>query len=620
MPTSLLPIDAIATALQQGRARDAEQLTRTYLTAAPADTDALLILALCLQEQNRLPEATQIHRDLIRLQPEIASHWNNLGTTLRAEGLVREAEDAYRHARMLAPNDYAAAMNLGLLFLERDMYPQAQEQFLAAHVIDADSVEARIYAARMCYALDAQHRAEQLLASWRTWHDLSDDLRLELAVLISHFGDGAEGLQLFARLLQDNPQNHRAIANLAALQERLNRLDDARATLACLSPPDAVADAALAREILSVRAMLALREPDAALARNVIEALLAEQQRIHAQYPHDSASKPQADLYFALAKICDKLGDVDAAMAALRQAHALQLDPIRKSLPELLAPDAELLHTATKWLDASAIAAWPQWPAPPLGESPVFIVGFPRSGTTMLEQMLDAHPHLKAMDERAFLQVLVERMGSFGLAYPFDLGKLSAAQCSELRELYWHLAAKVAPCTAGQRLVDKNPLNMLRLPLIHRLFPNAPIVLALRHPCDVILSNYMQHFNSNTFAVLCSNLDRLAQGYVTAFESCLHHVDLLAPKLMRLRYEDLLDDFPGNVSRLGAFLELEDAAVMSHFAEHARNKGYISTPSYSQVIEPPNKNAVGRWRRYTRYLEPALPILQPLMQRFGYDA
>ena len=115
-------------------------------------------------------------------------------------------------------------------------------------------------------------------------------------------------------------------------------------------------------------------------------------------------------------------------------------------------------------------------------ESPIFIVGFPRSGTTMLEQMLDAHPTLQAMDERSFLQDLVEKMSEFGYVYPFDLGKLSASQCEELRRLYWQLTAKVAPRREGQRLVDKNPLNMLRLPLINRLFPNSPIILALRHP------------------------------------------------------------------------------------------------------------------------------------------
>src|SRR5262249_39402125 len=152
--------------------------------------------------------------------------------------------------------------------------------------------------------------------------------------------------------------------------------------------------------------------------------------------------------------------------------------------------------------------------------------------------------------------------------------------CDELRRLYWGLTARYASLQPGQRLVDKNPLNLLRLPLINRLFPASPIILALRHPCDVILSCYMQNFGSPAFAVLCSTLDRLARGYATAMDFWTHHAALLAPNVMDLRYEDLLADFPGYVQRIGAFLGLEDTAPMLAFHTHARDKGYIGTPSY----------------------------------------
>jgi hypothetical protein len=185
--------------------------------------------------------------------------------------------------------------------------------------------------------------------------------------------------------------------------------------------------------------------------------------------------------------------------------------------------------------------------------------------------------------------------------------------------LYWRSTTQVAPRMQGQRLVDKNPLHMLLLPLINRLFPKAQIILALRHPCDVLLSNYMQNFTAKPFTVLCSNLERLAQGYVSAMESWLHHVDLLKPQLIQSRYEDLLDDFAGNVKRIGDFLQLEDASPMGRFDQHARDKGFISTPSYARVVEPPNKKAVDRWRRYQRYFEPVLPILQPMITHWGYD-
>lgn len=615
-----LPIDAINDALQQGQPREAERLTRDFLARVPDHEDGLVLLGLCLQEQGRSAEAAEPYRLLTRMQPQSAMHWNNLGTVLRSAGQMREAEDAYRRALELDPRYYTALMNLGYLYLQRGIFPQARDCFLDAHRLDPASPEARIYAAQMGFALDNRDLAERLIEPWRSWTGLSEDLALELAILMTQFGDAEQGRLIFERLLAENPHNLRAIAHLAMMFERVNRLDEARAMLARLPAPDGVADSVPNQEAITARAILALREKDPAQARATVEAMIAEQQRLRLGNDSREARIWQQDnLYFYLAKACDRQGDIDAAMRALECAHAMQIELVRTSLPQLLEPAAQPLHTATKWVSADAFAAWPDLAAPAAAESPIFIVGFPRSGTTMLEQMLDAHPGLQAMDERAFLHVLVERMGAYGLLYPYDLGKLDAAQCEELRQLYWSLTAKVAPRRSGQRLVDKNPLNMLRLPLIRRLFPHAPIILALRHPCDVILSNYMQHFNSNMFAVLCSSLERLAQGYVTAFEFWLHHAELFRPNLILSRYEDLLDDFPGNVRRIGDFLGLDDSAPLARFDQHARDKGFISTPSYTQVIEPPNKKAVDRWRRYHRYFEPVLPILRPMLERFGYD-
>jgi tetratricopeptide (TPR) repeat protein len=616
--TNSAPIAQVHDALRAGKPQEGERVLRAYLANRPADEDGLTLLGVCLIEQDKPAAAADAFRQLTRLRPESAAHWNNLATTLRQAGQPLEAEQAYRNSIRLDAQNPETYLNLGYLFLERGIYPAAQDNFLKAHALAPNAPEPRIYAAQMCFALDSRDLAEQLLEPWRSWQQLSEDLALELAILMTHFGKAEDGTRIFEQLLEHNPRNLRAIAHLTIMFERVNRLDEARAMLARLPQPGTVEDPKLAPEVNNAHATLALREKDPARARTLLENMIAAQQA--ARGAREANPWRDDNLYFPLAKACDKQGDVDATMQALAQAHAWQIELARQSLPELLEPGSQPLRTATKWVSAEMRAAWPDLPAPAATESPVFIVGFPRSGTTMLEQMLDAHPAFKAMDERAFLQDLVERMSRFGYAYPFDLGKLSAAQCDELRELYWARTAKVAQRASGQRLVDKNPLNMLRLPLINRLFPNAPIILALRHPCDVILSNYMQHFRSNAFAVLCSSLDRLAQGYVTAMDFWLHHAALLKPNVIHSRYEDLLDDFAGNVARMGNFLGLDDAAPLTRFDQHARDKGFISTPSYTQVIEPPNKKAVDRWRRYAKYFEPVLPVLDPIMRHWKYDA
>ena len=186
-------------------------------------------------------------------------------------------------------------------------------------------------------------------------------------------------------------------------------------------------------------------------------------------------------------------------------------DPVpalhRDIAPELAEPGHEPLRIATEWMQPEQCDFGDESDAPSADDSPVFIVGFPRSGTTMLEQMLDAHPRYVSMDERTLLQTLRRADGSQGLRLSRATGPPRRdADLAELRRCIGRKPHKVVELAPGQILVDKNPLNMLRLPMIRRLFPNARIILALRHPCDVLLSCYMQNFRSPAFMVLCSTL------------------------------------------------------------------------------------------------------------------
>ena len=265
-------------------------------------------------------------------------------------------------------------------------------------------------------------------------------------------------------------------------------------------------------------------------------------------------------------------------------------------------------------------ADWKPVPSPDSRQSPVFVVGFPRSGTTLLEQMLDAHPDFRSMDERPYIHDLIEGMELVGQQYPSDLASLTQKDADQLRSVYRRMVGEVLPDLGERRLVDKNPLNMLCLPMIMRLFPHARIILCLRHPCDVLLSCSMQPFRSPAFMVLCSSLQRLAQGYVQVFEQWYHDVEMFVPHVLEWRYESVVSQFDDQVARLGSFLETADTSPMTRFAEHARRKRFISTPSYAQVTEGVHRKAVGRWQNYREQFEPVLPVLQPWIDRLGYTA
>jgi len=162
-------------------------------------------------------------------------------------------------------------------------------------------------------------------------------------------------------------------------------------------------------------------------------------------------------------------------------------------------------------------------------------------------------------------------------------------------------------------------MNMTLLPFIKRVFPNARIILAVRHPCDTLLSCFLQNFRAPDLALLCRDLTTLADAYTRIFGYWYSQWPMLQPFSYELRYERLTADFAAEVRKLSTFLKLPWDEAMLAPGEHARAKGFISTPSYSQVVEPINNRSVGRWKHYEHHFSEVLPVLRPWLERWGYS-
>lgn len=600
-------IDPIVAALQRDDLPAAEHLCRAALDQAPDESDVLLLLGLGLQRQGRLRDAVPVFARLVELCPEDNIHWSNYASALHRVGDGEAAERAAETAARCALNDPDRLDELGLRQLENGKPAAAQTTLMRAYELAPDSTSIRLHAARACIAC-RDHRADVMLQSWREWLPLSDELLGELAGLLIQVGELGDGIELLEDRVRGAPADWSAQLLLAKAYERVNRLGHAQAKLqSILATAPADDDAGIRREVESQQAQLAMRRQSYASARELLEKVGP----IHDA--HDAH-------YFALAKACDRLGDVAATMRALETAHAIQIRQLRLSNPPLLEADAPLLPHVNDRVSADDYRAWPTLKAPDASRSPVFVVGFPRSGTTLLEQMLDAHPSLQSMDERPFLNILANQLESVDLQIPQDLHKFVQRDCDELRKGYVILACGKVSRQWGTRLVDKNPLNMSWLPMIHRIFPEAKFIFVLRHPCDVILSCYLQNFRAAPLVAACRSLETLAHAYVAAMENWLHHAALFHPDVFFSRYEDLVADTPAQTGKIAAFLDLGEAESMLGFAERAQEKGYIRTPSYTQVIEPISAKGVGHWRQYARYFEPVLPILQPMLAHWNYDS
>ncbi|HEY1589064.1 MAG TPA: sulfotransferase [Rhodanobacter sp.] len=617
-PTSDLA-NAMASAYHAGEMEQVVALAAQAPEAGETDESILLWLGLAQQSSHRHGHAAATFRRLSQMRPEVSAYWNNLGVACRQSGDAVASEQAFLTARSLAPGDAEVLYNLGLLYIQQRRWVLARKTLMDAVDFSPHFIEARLQAAHACYICGDNSSQEAMLAGAIDWPPQPAEQALILAAMLAVQGDPDAALRTLARAeLPSGPAAEimrlRLATQRTALHERSNRLELAQeelrklplSTLDLLPPEELYART----EGWSTHAALAMRAADhpgaAALYQRVLALAIDEQSR--------------AGAAFGLAAARDKQGQHDEAWQALQTAHAAQLDIARDVLPELLAPDSQPLQMASRVISRVDYESWRPLPSPSARQSPVFVVGFPRSGTTLLEQMLDAHPDFRSMDERAFVHELIEGMELVGQRYPEDLASLTRTEADQLRAVYFRRVEHVLPDRGQHRLVDKNPLNMLCLPMIKRLFPEARIILCLRHPCDVLLSCYMQPFRSPAFMVLCSSLQRLAQGYVQAFEQWQRQVEALAPHVLEWRYESVVSHFDDHVARLGQFLDLADASPMARFAEHARSKGFISTPSYAQVTQGIHPRAVNRWHAYRDRFEAVLPILRPLIERLGYTA
>jgi len=570
--------------------------------------DALQILGTVLCAHGRHEEAVRVFNALTLMQPMVAAHWEHLGTVLRPTKRYAQALAAFERALQLAPPSAGLLYNLGVLQMDRCDYNAAYLALRDAVTLAPTDGRIRWAFAQCCYDLVRLEEALSALEGWEKLKGLNLEFTVLIVLLLLLLGAVHQVRPTVARLLADPPREGRAALAFVAILERLHRLDEARAALEQLerngrnSGPDP--------ERLLMWAILADRAGQHEEARRHLTLALQNQNEFGQRH----------NFLYPLAKACDALGRYHEAYATAEEAHRSQLALLERMIgSRSSAEESPIWALTAHGCDPRDTASWGS-DGPAAEDSPIFVVGFPRSGTTLLEQVLDAHPQLQSMDEQPFLLRAVSEVTDRGIRYPGELGQLSAQALGEIRAHYWERARTRGGLLAGRQLVDKNPMNLVLLPLIRRLFPNGRIVLAVRHPCDTILSCFLQLFRSLGLAVLCADLTTLARAYSHAFGFWYSQWTLLRPCSYELSYEQLTGDFPTEVRRLSTFLQLPWHEAMLSPGEHARAKGFISTPSYSQVIEPVNSRSVGRWKHYEPYFTAeVLSLLAPWIERWGYS-
>lgn len=301
-----------------------------------------------------------------------------------------------------------------------------------------------------------------------------------------------------------------------------------------------------------------------------------------------------------------------ARSAELRKLYAPQMTAI--------APLTKMMASLAAYLETTSAEQWKHRERPaPVEGSPrghVFLLGFIRSGTTLLERALDVHPDIVSLEERDSLQGLTDQFMHVPLGLD-RLAKLKGPALDTARATYWRNIRKFGIAPENKIFIDKQPLNTFNLPLISKLFPEAKVLFALRDPRDVVFSCFRRHFEIDVTSFEFLDLADGARFYAAVMnvaELCRAKLPLT---LLEHRYEDMVMDFEGRMRAVCDFIGIEWTGAMRDFSRKAR-EDTIRSPSAAQVRRPLYDQSIGQWRRYAKELAPALPILAPWVKRFGY--
>jgi len=422
------------------------------------------------------------------------------------------------------------------------------------------------------------------------------------------FGSAEMARRYFERAAQEKGAPAEVFVALAEINERHARLEEAtqlaeRALeLDASHPPARLVRARLDR--LSGRLRL-----DAACVRALL---------------NSDSGDPwlRARGWYELGEILDRLARYDEALEAFLEAKAL-VRPAASHHGATLRRIQARVREMEESITASALERWAA-AAEALGPLRRFAIlcGHPRSGTTLLEQVLDSHPGVMTAEETHILHD--EAYLPLSRGFPAEaslLEVLDSAPVSRLRqsrENYFRFTELFLGRTLDDRtLVDKNPALNVLIPAAARIFPEAKFLIALRDPRDVCLSCFMQPLAPNPVSSAYLSLE----GTVTQFLSVMSFWRVLLPRLrnpfLEVRYEELVDDLEGVSRRALEFLGIAWDDRVMRFDEHARSK-QLRSPSYAEVSKPVSRRAVGRWQNYRRHLEPYVARLEPMMRTLGY--
>jgi len=600
----------------EGRLDRAEELFRQ--AAASGSARALAMLGLTLSRQGRYRQALQYLQEATRTEPGNAQAWNGLGEVLGNLGRTTEALRAFVLATRLDPVFAQAHYNAGLALRSLGNSRAAIQALRAALRVKPGFAEALHALGGLLHASGQYQAAVDCLRELVQIRPEDPEAHTSLGASAQMLGDLDTARRCYERAVELAPRYPEAHSNLGTVYQVQREVDLAetcfrRALDIDPANPDALGGIALCLDrrgnYTDALGMIETRLMDGPIELGITGAQILSHmgrnedalrllEKLSRRKGIQVAQKQRLD--FVLGSVLDDLGRFGEAFAAYRAGNAAK--PVYFDCDEFQRDVAQLLDVFSpeRW------AALPKIEDP--SERPVFVVGMPRSGTSLVEQILASHAQIAGAGELVDLgQAAIELGRDRGERFP---GSMLTASEDRLRQAAKRYLGRLdAASPEAIRVTDKTPSNHLFIGFIQNLFPKARVVHCVRHPLDTCLSNYFQDFAGIgiPFSYDMSNLVVYYNNYLKVMEHWRKHA---AIRMIEVVYEELVTDTERVCREIVEFLGLQWDPACLRFHESDR---IVATASHAQVRRPLYRSSIGRFRHYE-------PWIQPLIRDIDWDA
>jgi tetratricopeptide (TPR) repeat protein len=599
LPDQMQSVPQIRSALEQlAPHRDYTNTYARFATRLPQGKLEAMLASAVKHIQAREPEAAlKTAWSVLWADPKGVSVWQIVNSA--AESLDRRdlAELSARRAIALAPKDATSWRNLLTIHLKRRRLNDLTEM---AHSVAERTQWDRQIAAPIYSAYTFGDKLEDGLEFFNQFVAEQEAPLLEVmrfrANLLQMTGRTAEARAQLDEVVARAPNDRGSIGVMASF---LNRTNEPEETLDFIESARQRGVQCDRRDILDseASALLNLRRYDEARKAATAAAAAPE---LPGVAPHNA--------HFTLADSLDKCGDFEAAYAAVKTANSSYEQHVADTRTRVVYTDTlDIIEGMNYQLDIEAEQREAFHPLSPDPDHPrlVFLVGFPRSGTTLLDTILRSHSRVEVCEEQPFLTDAIRdvRFGPLDREQGdirFQVKEIFDDHLPNLRESYIKNLKDFVGSDASDYdlIIDKMPLNMYWAPMLHAMFPDSLFILAIRNPLDSAVSNLFQNYNPNGAMMNMTRLSRIDRLYHETFSVWERFVELRQPNVVRVTYEDVVEDLENTVGKIMDRLDLTWEDQQARFFETARRRERIKTPSATQVTQKLYTSSRERWRNY----------------------